>query len=242
MSYGKKKRFYPTFQCIMCPFKGKRIDKHLEKIHKKDHMTALLMAKNDKKIQINEEVECTKNLTAQGHADKFLQYFSSLEGGHYIDLELPKNRLIKKQLLNKRISKMVKRILEVFGDKVEISYESLYLLKLIGKPDGAESSVLEKLKENNTWGTVRNHLNALGHFYNYMNACDVQKLTSSQIAALKQSQKGLHRSIWALNKDEMERKKLSDRDKILPIESINIFFKQNVIQELLSFSNNETIF
>ena len=146
----------------------------------------------------------------------FLKHFSSLSGGHYVDPELPEHRYIKKQLNNKRIAKHVTKLLSLtFGEKVEISFASLYVLKSIGKPNGLVESVLLQLKENNTWGTVRNYLNSLGHFYKYLKAIDHPDLNSNQLAALKESQKRLHRSIWNLNRDEMERKKNSDREKIL---------------------------
>ena len=66
---------------------------------------------------------------------------------------------------------MVEKILTLtFGSDTIIPFESLYILKNIGRKQGEKDAVLNQFKEGNSWGTVRNYLNALGHFYLYLKA------------------------------------------------------------------------
>ena len=230
-----RKRVYPISICPTCSFAGTRIDRHLEKKHKMDHLTALLMAKTARKKHTDTQKTKTKsNLTATDHANLFIEHFNSLEGGHYIDPELPKKRFQKKEQLHQRMKTMVEKMLTLtFGSDTIIPFESLYILKNIGRKQGEKDSVLNQLKVGNSWGTVRNYLNALGHFYLYLKARDIDDLTKAQIESMIESQKGLHKSIWNLSRDELQRKKIEDSERLIPIDFINTFFKQNYIEEIL---------
>ena len=81
---------------------------------------------------------------------------------------------------------MIRKILELtFGPDQHISNKSLFELRYIGSNVEGQECVITKLKKNNTWGTVRNYLTALGYFVKYMESKFPPMLTTEQFVSLK---------------------------------------------------------
>jgi hypothetical protein len=238
----KTKRSFPIFDCTMqhCHWKGTRLDKHLvSKVHGLEKREAKRIAKSMRKAQSRSKSIQTraKNMyTASSLSEEFLGWFQTIEGGNFIPDSANNSKKAKRQQQNKKYKHMVETVLRTaYGDQ-EFHKSSLQMLHAIGrKAKSDEKSVIEKLQEGRTWGTVKNYLCAFTHFLDFLEATKL--LDKDAIASVRLTLKGSIQTVTKLSMEEMQRRKLNDRDRVLDFSHISQYLQTNFADSLLkSFS------
>lgn len=235
----RPKRETPKARCCQdgCGFIGTRMDIHLHRVHKLDKQDAKIKAKACIKIKRKEQNKTQEDggLDPLSHAQRFLQYLGSFGGPFYIDPQEDPHAKTRKEQQNAKIMRMVYRILCLtYGSEAEITDESLFFLKNIGERMGDEDSVLDKLRHNHTWGTVRNYLTALSYFLDFLAQQYPPKLALEKLSMISAKLDAWKKTVWRQCQPENHRKKISDHDRLLPIRDIKSFVKAKKFQDLLS--------
>ena len=235
----KPKRHYPKRACPLCPFNGTRIDIHLRKIHDIGHEESLSLSKKSATIKD------LKKEDPGAYADKFYEFASSFEGGFFVDPSLEPHEVSKKIAQNKKMATQVGKILDLtFGPNAKIDGKDLFLLKWIGSKVGNKESVVLRLKKNTCWQTVRNYLTSLGHFYKYIESQYPPLLSADQLSAMKVSLASVQRTVWKHCSAELERKRVTDHEALLPVNHLISWFKVEKFKIVLEITEplNQTQF
>lgn len=125
---------------------------------------------------------------------------------------LEDHKKTQRNVQNKKIANMVKVMLSyAFGDD-EFHISRLAELIKMGRKS---PSLISKLSEGRTWGTVRNYLHAFSHFLAYLEASLPVGLDMQTINAIKVSLKGCIHTVTKMSQEEMQRRKVADRKRLL---------------------------
>ncbi|KAK7480534.1 hypothetical protein BaRGS_00028196, partial [Batillaria attramentaria] len=237
-SRGKCKRSYPVYECSEkgCSWKGTRPDKHLvSKAHKYEKHEAKRIAKNLKwaqSVKPNKPALGKNMHTASSLSESFLEWYQSIEGGHFVDSFTDEGKRAEKVKQNKKCQSMVCTVLQTFFGDGPFHKSALESLDMIGRPQRGEKSVVEKLKEGRTWGTVKNYLCAFSHFIVFLEVSKPELVDKTFIPAMKANLKGCLQSVTRFALDEMQHRKIDDRDRVVSFELITQYLKMNVAQTL----------
>jgi len=170
--------------------------------------------------------------TAVSLSDEFGNWLSSLEGGGYVPPSLTPTKTKKREAQNRRTMMMARQILqECFGEKT-FELASLVQLKTVGRSCGQAASVIERLKGNKTWGTVKNYLSSLSHFLNFLEACYSDKI-SIDIAGIRTTVYGITRSVNKFVAEELQRRKLKTQDLLIPEDTVAAYCCKNIANKLI---------
>ena len=232
---------YPKKYCTIegCKFIGTRIDNHLVNFHKYDRDRARALSRNSIKVTTKKKKEIK---TAEYHAKEFGLYFVSFEGGHSLAEEWSDIQKKNKEAYNSKTIQMIKKILELtFGPDKHISNKSLFELRYIGSYVEGQECVIEKLKKNNTWGTVRNYLTALGYFIQYMESKFPPMLETNKFVSLKSALSAYKTSVTRRYIIEAEQKKVTDQKKLLSGEALKSWLDKKLFSEILKLEGNVEI-
>ncbi|XP_070188016.1 uncharacterized protein [Littorina saxatilis] len=239
-SKSRPKRSYPKKRCALksCSWVGTRPDKHLQKHHQLSRAEALETAKQCEKQCENAKTPDPNRVTADALSDEFLIWFESLEGGYYIPKSLEENKRKQRETQNKKVRFMINQILEECFGQNEMQVTCLNQLKMIGRTtDNGSESVVMRLKEGSssgkepkTWGTIKNYLSALSHFFDFLQSCYVSH--GLDIQGMRTVCRGIIHTVNKFVAEENQKRKLQTRDKIIPPEIMSEYFDKKMAKGL----------
>lgn len=174
--------------------------------------------------------------TARSLAMSFAAWFQSIEGGNYVPDFLDDHKQAQRKSQNKKYEHMVQTVLETCLGKEEFHSSSLHLLQTIGKPIGG-ISVVEKLHEDRSWGTVKTYLNAFSHFIDYTESSCPPLLDQPTAAVIRINLKGSIHTVTKMTLEELQKRKLSDRERVIDFQNVSEYRKMKIAQ-ILSKSLN----
>lgn len=234
------RRHYKAYKCPLetCQWKGTRLDKHLvSKQHNMEKDCAKIMTKQIKMSSSQDQPTLGKHMhTARSLAESFLNWFQSIEGGSYIPDFLDDHKRSQKQTQNKKCKHMVQTVLETALGEGEFHASALGVLKSIGRPVLKSGlSVIEKLhKDDRSWGTVKNYLNAFSHFVDFMESSNPLLLDRSTIGPVRVNLRGSIQTVTKMALEELQRRKISDRDRVIDFQNIRQYQQSNIAKTLLN--------
>ena len=97
--------------------------------------------------------------------DDFHEWFSSIEGGHFVPDFLEDYKKTQRVAQNRKVAHMVKSVLSCAFRDDDFHISKLAELITMGRKS---PSVISKLAEGLTWSTVRNYLHAFSHFLAFL--------------------------------------------------------------------------
>lgn len=236
-SRGTSKRKYLKKSCTFpdCSWFGTRPEKHfLLKHGVQTRNEALSMAKGCPLLHSNksERSQVRHGLhTADSLSHEFLNWYSSMEGGSYIDPALNNRKRKKTERQNVRTQTMIKCVLTEYFGKGSFPIESLARLQTLAR-DEEEESVLSKLKKNKTWGTLKNYLVALGHFVTFITVNYPHKDIDS--TALRQVFARITKTVNKKVGEELQTRKVDVQDKLLSAEFIKAYLDEKMAKKLIT--------
>jgi hypothetical protein len=247
-SKKKPKRRYQIFNCCVdgCGWKGTRPDKHLvSKTHKFEKVTAKKMAKQirlSQTISDKKPVNGKNMYTAESLSQSFLDWFQSIEGGNFIPESWNESKRRQKSQHNKKIASMVGTVLKTFFGSHPFHCSALESLDAIGRPaDKGQKSVVEKLKEGRSWGTVKNYLCAFSHFVDFLEVSKPDLIDKVFLPTIRRNLKGSLQTVTKFTLEELQHRKISDRDKVVSFSDIEKYQQAKVAENLSkSFSTDMT--
>jgi len=128
---------------------------------------------------------------------------------------------------------MVHTVLEKSLGTSEFHASSLHLLSNIGKStQKGVPSVVEQLQVDRSWGTVKTYLNAFTHFIDFLESREPAVLNTEGISALGVSLKGSLHTVTKFALEELQHRKLNDRNKVIHFRHISSYLKTNVAHSL----------
>ena len=212
----KNSRRKLAWKCTVegCIWTGDRLDKHLMSKHAMETNMAKEKFRQAKEAQTGVQppkVRPTSIVNADTLSESFGEWYGSIEGGHYVPSTLSEQKTKEKVDQNRKVVRMVKTVLVyTFGQ------EDFHLARLpeMGDIGRGEQSVIVRLQSDRElkWGTVRNYLHCVNHFFSFLKA---EKLATGHIASMEQKLGGCITSITQLSQTELQSRKIEDRDKVL---------------------------
>ena len=231
------KRSYPVVSCSIegCTWKGTRPDKHLvSKVHNFEKSYAKHVAKAIQRSQSHEAPVRGKDMhTARSLSEQFLEWFQSIEGGNFIAEYHTESKKAQMRKQNRKYKCMIETVLKTFFGSGEFHKSALETLHSIGRnQENGEKSVVEKLQEGRSWGTVKNYLCVFSHFVDFLESRKPPLMTKADIESVRLSLKGCIQTVTKLALNEQQHRKLRDRQKVISFRDITQYLQMNVAQSL----------
>ena len=196
--------------------------------HGMTHSESLAAAQDCRPAEQEGRINQEGTVTVAELGKKFLEYFESLEGGAFVDPELPESNYKKKKEDNRRTKAMVENVLqEVFGNE-PFQFERLRELSYMARQ---KDSPILRLKEGRKWGTVRNQISAFIHFIDFLESCF--PAAGLPINAMKTSFTGVLRSVSKMVARETAQRQLESIEHLIPGDLISTYKNKKMAQSII---------
>ena len=137
-----------------------------------------------------------ENCSVKGLVAEFMIWFESHEGGAFVPDIIPPDKQESQRKNNQKMGRLIETVLyETLGSE-EFPACRLILLKEIGvAPSPNELSVLERLKEGKTYGTVKNYMAAVTHFLDWLVARGQHLISKTEVDNMRAALVGIIRTV-----------------------------------------------
>ena len=243
-SRKKAKRSYQRKRCtfVECRWTGTRPEKHLRsKVHNLSKPEALSLSKRcpivDSALDMSVPINRSGMHTAESISEEFCDWYGSIEGGSYVPLSGDTRKKKKVESQNSRMKVMIKQVLQEYFKDDEFPIECLSCLKSLGRNNAGKPSVLEKLQEGKTWGSVKNYVIGLGHFLRFIEVCYPH--VNLDILGLRAVFAGIMKTVNKFVAKELQKRKLRDKTRLVPRETMDKYLRKKSNQRMEVYRQNK---